>query len=208
VNRTLLPPALIPVEPNMRLTFTAIAWLKLQYFCHAGDTEIGGFGISAEQDPLLVEDFQTVRQDTTSLSVRLHDEAVAEFFDDHVDAGLGPPRCGRIWCHTRPGTEVRPSTVDEQTLAHCFGHCDWAALVVLGRAGDTYARLSFGVGPGGQIVVPVAVDWRDWPVMLDHLGGMLAAKVESWRREYAANIFALPEGRTSRKISGSTHPSV
>src|SRR5437870_2317239 len=26
-----------------RLTFAPLAWLKLQYLCHAGDTEVGGF---------------------------------------------------------------------------------------------------------------------------------------------------------------------
>ena len=49
------------------LTFAPWAWLKLQFFCHAGNTEIGGFGISAEDDPLHVEEFVTVRQQVTPL---------------------------------------------------------------------------------------------------------------------------------------------
>ena len=28
------------------LIFAPLAWLKLQFFCHAGDTEIGGFGVA------------------------------------------------------------------------------------------------------------------------------------------------------------------
>jgi hypothetical protein len=39
-----------------RLFFAPLVWLKLQWLCHAGDTEIGGFGISAESNPLYVED--------------------------------------------------------------------------------------------------------------------------------------------------------
>ena len=70
------------------LTFAPLAYLKLQYFCHAGETEIGGFGISSEQDLLYVEDFVTVRQHVTSVSVRFEDESVADFFDACVDRGL------------------------------------------------------------------------------------------------------------------------
>ena len=51
------------------LKFSPLAWLKLQYFCHAGDTEIGGFGVAADDDPLYVEDFVTVRQHVDRKSV-------------------------------------------------------------------------------------------------------------------------------------------
>ena len=63
------------------LTFAPLAWLKLQFFCHAGNTEIGGFGISAEDDPLHVEEFVTVRQQVTPVTVRFADDAVSDFFD-------------------------------------------------------------------------------------------------------------------------------
>lgn len=36
------------------LTFAPLAWLKLQFFWHAGPTEIGGFGISSPKDFLYV----------------------------------------------------------------------------------------------------------------------------------------------------------
>ena len=72
------------------LVFSPLAWLKLKFFCHAGDTEVGGFAISAEADPLYVEDFVTVRQHTTVVSVEFDDAAVADHFDDAVDAGLAP----------------------------------------------------------------------------------------------------------------------
>ena len=60
------------------LVFAPLAWLKLQYFCHAGPTEIGGFAITAAHDPLYVEDFQTVRQQASPLSIHFDDAAVAE----------------------------------------------------------------------------------------------------------------------------------
>jgi hypothetical protein len=82
------------------LIFAPLAWLKLQFFCHRGDTEMGGFGISAKVDLLYIEDFRTVRQNATWASVAFDDTAVADFFDECVDRGVSPSRCGRIWLHT------------------------------------------------------------------------------------------------------------
>ena len=45
--------------------FSPLAWMKLQLFLHAGETEVGGFGVSAEDNVLYVHDFVTLRQYTT-----------------------------------------------------------------------------------------------------------------------------------------------
>ena len=55
-----------------------------------------GFGISAEDDLLLVEDVRLIGQQTTIVSVEFDDEAVADFFDEQVDAGLLPERFFRL----------------------------------------------------------------------------------------------------------------
>ena len=34
-------------DPPKRLTFSPQAWLKLQYLCHAGPTEVAAFGLAA-----------------------------------------------------------------------------------------------------------------------------------------------------------------
>ena len=94
---------------------------------------------------------------------------MAEFFDRCVDRGLALQRFARIWCHTHPGSSVTPSGTDEETFARCFGGCDWAVMFILGRTGNTYARLSFSTGPGGQILVPVGVDWLHLPRWLEEL---------------------------------------
>jgi hypothetical protein len=174
------------------LTFAPLAWLKLQYFCHAGPTEVGGFGIAAPGDPLYVVDFVTVRQHVTPMTVRFEDAAVADFFDACVDQRLPPDRFARVWCHTHPSDSVTPSATDEETFANCFGRCDWALMFILGRAGTTYARLSFHASPGAQLDIPTAVDWAAWPETLDE-GRQLAEQVEQWRQEYVANIHRLPE---------------
>ena len=171
-----------------RLTFAPLAWLKLQYFCHAGDTEIGGFGISAQNNLLHVEDFVTVRQKVTAVSVAFDDDAVADFYDRMVDAGIPLGRCSRIWCHTHPGASVTPSFIDEETFTRCFGTCDWSLMFIAGRTGKTYARLAFSAGPAAQLLLPTSVQWSAWPATLTSKEGMLKAAVEEWQAEFAANI--------------------
>lgn len=174
--------------PARELVFSATAWLKLQFFCHHGDTEIGGFGIAAEDDPLYVVDFETVRQQVSSVTVRFADEAVADFFDRMTDRGLPPARYARLWCHTHPGTSAEPSGTDEETFARVFGGCDWSVMFILARGGATYARLAFSAGPRGELLLPVDVDWSAWPEAV----GELAQAAPGWREEFDRNIEVAP----------------
>ncbi len=61
-----------------------------------GPTEVGGFGISAKDDLLLIEDICLVRQRCSSVTVQFDDVAVADFFDEMVDRGLPPERFARM----------------------------------------------------------------------------------------------------------------
>ncbi|MFN3166974.1 MAG: hypothetical protein ACE37H_07915 [Phycisphaeraceae bacterium] len=144
---------------DQSLRFTPYAWAKLVYFCHAGDTEIGGFGLSDQDDPLLVTDLLTLKQTTTSVSVDFDDEAVADLFEDQVDQGRKPEQFARIWCHTHPGNSASPSSVDEETFDKAFGSCDWAVMFILAKGGQTYARLRFNTGPGGEMLMRVHIDY-------------------------------------------------
>jgi hypothetical protein len=167
----------LPGEPVLR--FTPYAWAKLQFFCHAGDTEIGGFGLAATDDPLLVTDLLTVRQSVSSASVEFDDVAVAELFEDQVDAGHRPDRFARLWCHTHPGHSPDPSGTDEETFDRVFGSCEWALMFILARGGRTYARLRFNAGPGGDLEIPVAIDYHTPFPGADH---------EAWANEYDAHV--------------------
>jgi len=151
----------------------------LLYFRDRGETEIGGFGVTDARDPLLVQEFMTVEQRVTSVSVSFDDEAVADFFDAQVDAGRKPEQFGRIWLHTHPGDSPQPSVVDEETFERVFGRCEWALMFVLGRSGKTFARLRFNVGPGGEGEIPVEVDYRRPFGPSDH---------EAWETEYKTHI--------------------
>jgi proteasome lid subunit RPN8/RPN11 len=193
----------IPNKPVLR--FSPTAWAKLQFFCHQGKCEIGGFGISSPDDLLRVEEFLTVAQTVSSISVAFDDSAVADFFDEQVDAGRKPQQFGRIWPHTHPGSSPNPSSIDEDTFARVFGGCDWAVMFILSRTGRTYARLRFNVGPGGQIQIPVEVDYSQPFAASDH---------EAWLAEYQRNIHVeqmvftdpRPDSRADKTTSCSSSP--
>lgn len=160
------------------------------FFLHAGETEVGGFGISAADDPLYVQDFVTIKQKTTCMSVAFADDAVADYFDVCIDAGLPPARFARIWCHTHPGQSPQPSMTDEETFARVFGACDWSVMFIVSRAGRTYARLSFAAGPGGAMLIPVQVDWENWPSQVADEGAELPKRLLAWIDEYQRSIQA------------------
>ena len=170
------------------LVFGALAWLKLQFLCHAGETEVGGFGVSAADSLLHVEDFVTVRQTAGIAGVEFDDEAVADHFDRCVDGGIPPERCGRIWLHTHPGDSPNPSGTDEETFGRVFGKCDWAIMFIVSRTGRTYARLALSSGPVRQMLLPVTVDWSSWPAWVADEKGYLLTHLAAWRREYAENV--------------------
>jgi len=52
-------------------------------------------------------------------------------------------------------------------------------MFILARGGQTFARLSFHVGPGGSMSLPVEVDFS---------GGFPAADPNQWEEEYLANV--------------------
>jgi len=130
----------------------------------------------------LVKEFVTVKQEVTCVSVNFDDNAVGEFFDAQVDLGRRPEQFGRIWLHSHPGDSPEPSSVDEETFDRVFGHCQWAVMFIVGQDSSTYARLSFNVGPGGQVLVPTALDYSEEFGPADH---------EAWEDEYAENVTAL-----------------
>lgn len=178
-------------ESSPRLTLTPAAWLKWQFLCHAGPTEVAALGLSAEDDPLTLDDLLVVRQRASTASVEFDDAAVADLFDEWTDAGFPPARFARVWLHTHPGASPDPSRTDERTFARAFGSCDWSVMAILGRTGRTYARLHFAAGPGGAIELPVAVDWSPWPNLATDPARPLTEVVADWRREYETLVTPL-----------------
>ena len=161
------------------LRFTPTAWAKLLCLRDIGPTEVGGFGISAANDLMLIEDVVLIEQQCSAVSVVFDDESVADFFDRQVDAGRRPCEFGRLWLHTHPGDWPEPSSVDEETFERVFGGADWAVMFIIARGGQTYARLQFNVGPRGFLILRVEVDYRQQ---------FAGSDMKSWQQEYEQNV--------------------
>jgi len=168
-------------KERLALRFSPTAWAKLLYFRDKSDNEVGGFGITDPDDLLLVREFVTVKQEVTAISVSFDDSAVADLFDTQVDFGRKPEQFARIWLHSHPGDSPEPSGIDRETFERVFGNCQWAILFVVAQNNKTYAKLSFNVGPGGQVLIPTEIDYSQDFGSSDH---------ELWDTEYAANVKA------------------
>ena len=166
-------------NPKPVLRFSPTAWAKLLFMRDVTDNEVGGFGITEADDLLFVTDFVLVKQKVTAVSVSFEDESVANFFEDQVEASRQPEQFARIWLHTHPGSSCEPSMTDEQTFTRVFGSCDWAIMCIVAQDGTTYARLRFSAGPGGEVKIPVCVDYG---YEFD------AADFEVWQQQYKANV--------------------
>ncbi len=166
-----------PGRPVLR--FSPTAWAKLLYIRDKADNEVGGFGITEPEDLLFVTDFITVKQKVTVVSVSFDDEAVADFFDTQVDLGRKPEQFARIWLHSHPGDSPEPSFTDEETFQRVFGGCQWSIMFIIAEQDKTYAMLSFNVGPGAKVLIPVAVDYSyDFG----------PSDKKAWDDEYKANV--------------------
>lgn len=161
------------------LRFSPYAWAKLLFFRDRGPTEIGGFGITAADDPLFVEGFQTIRQTATAVTIALDDAAVADYLDAQVDAGRKPAQVLRTWIHTHPGNCPKPSSVDEEMFRRVFGPSDYAIMAILARGGKKYGRLRFNAGPGGSLRLAIRVDYSK---------PFAGSDTKAWEAEYQANI--------------------
>jgi hypothetical protein len=173
--------AKIPRNPST-LRFSPTAWAKLLFLRDLGETEIGGFGISANDDLLLIEDVVLVAQTCTWVHVEFDDSAVAEYFERHVEAGRRPENFARIWIHTHPGRSAEPSSTDEATFRRVFERSDWALMFILARGGQTYARLRYNIGPGVDIKLPIEIEYGCT------FGG---SDVRRWQAEFDLNVRTL-----------------
>lgn len=161
------------------LRFNPTAWAKLLYLRDLGPTEVGGFGASAGEDLLLVQDLVLVKQLCTEVTVAFDDKAVADFFDDQLDQGMRPEQFGRIWVHTHPGDSAEPSSVDVETFARVFGNCDWAVMFIIARGGETFAELHWRHGGPARLRMNVEVDYSK---------AFAGTDQNAWQQEYEATV--------------------
>jgi proteasome lid subunit RPN8/RPN11 len=166
-------------QNRLVLRFNPTAWAKLAYFRDKTDNEVGGFAVTQPDDLLNVQEFVTVKQEVTPISVKFDDIAVADFFETQVDLGRKPEHFARIWLHTHPGDSPEPSGTDEATFARVFGKCQWAVMFILAENNKSYAKINFNVGPTGEILIPSEVDYSQDFGPSNH---------KLWDEEYLANV--------------------
>jgi len=164
-------------SPSLR--FSPTAWAKLVFMRDMTDNEVGGFGITRPDDLLFVTDFVLVKQKVTIVSVSFDDSSVADFFEHQVELERKPEQFARLWLHTHPGDSPNPSMTDEDTFDRVFGKCDWSVMFILAQDGSSYARLHFKAGPGGDIKIPVYIDYS---CEFD------ASDFKEWTKQYKANV--------------------
>ncbi len=154
-------------RPTLR--FSPYAWAKLLFLRDAGQTEVGGFGITEADDLLFVNDLVLIEQHCTEVTVEFADHAVADFFEDQIDLQRKPEQFARIWFHTHPGDSPQPSTTDVKTFERVFGNCDWAVMFIIAQGGKTYAELYWRHGGPASLRMHVEVDYSQPFPSTDHL---------------------------------------
>jgi hypothetical protein len=183
-----------PRQPPTQLVFSPLAWLKLLFFLHVGDTEVGFFCISHSPEPddlLYIDDILTLKQCATVASFEFDQLAVIDFFEQMAQQSRKPDEFWAIIGHTHPGSSAQPTTTDEQSIGGYFDRHPWSIMFIISREHQTYARLSFTAGPGAQVLLGVAVDWEAWPKLAVQ-GQDLSKRLASWKAEYEQNIHQPP----------------
>lgn len=173
--------------PKPELVLTPYVMAKLQWMCHHGDTEIAGYGVSEDQEELLVvHDLYLFPQECTSADWAVVEGKLGETMANWSMTGNGSKgryefaQIARILFHTHPGDSPIPSGQDEEAFNRIFfEHADasWAVMAILAKGGSTHARLRLGGGLYTDVIMPWRVDWS--------LGELPNSDIEEeWEKEY------------------------
>lgn len=158
-----------------KIKFSPTAWAKIQYLHHISTCEIGCFGISHPEDFLYVEEVVIIKQTVSRVHFEFDSTAIADYFDDQVDAGRSPNQFARILIHTHPGMGTTPSHTDYKNMKKVFGQCDWAVMIILSDSCEPYAMLTFNIGPRGDVPLKVEIDFSQ---------PFNASNFNNWKEEY------------------------
>lgn len=173
------------------LVFTPLAWLKMQFLCHAAPTEVSAFAVlDDEPHEVRIVDLLVPKQEC-SYATTDPDMADMEDLWDGLGDGVQPWQYSSVWCHTHPHISANPSMTDEGTFEKMLG--PWAVMFILSKMGETYARLKATPNGGqcGPVVtqtLPVEVDWSEWPA--DAQDARLPELFASWAEEVKVKVTA------------------
>lgn len=166
------------------LRLSPLAALHWQFLAHAVKTEATAFGITNENDGLLVESLWVPKQECSVVTTETDDGEFNEMAEWAYDNQIAPHRIGKIWLHTHPGTSPTPSGTDEKTFIEKFGNCDWTVMGILAKGGDNYARVKFKAGGGHSFQIPIITMWEELHKSLPNLADLS----EKWTEEVKEKI--------------------
>lgn len=141
------------------LKFSPYAWAKIIAMRDFGNTEIGGYGITESDDPLLVTDFRLIKQQCSSVTVEFDKEDSIKFVEEMTDKGLSYWQFGSIFLHSHPGNCPNPSITDEENFNKNFSLPHMAVFFIIAKQGATYCRLRYNVSAGTEVTIDSTVDY-------------------------------------------------
>lgn len=165
--------------PSPELRFSPYAYAKMVFMRDMSNNEVGGFGITYPEDPLLVEDFILVPQEVGPASVEFNDIGVADFIERMMEFNIPPLQCMRIWIHTHPGSMNTPSSTDEATFFRVFGKCDWAIMFILAQNDKTFCALQHNIIPASRVNINTSIDFAT---------PFIGSNQEEWVKEYTSMV--------------------
>lgn len=161
------------------LRFTPTCWAKLRLFRDLADVQIGAFGISTTQDPLLIVDIVLPRQACTPTSTAL--------LDDHwpathsIDRKTGPAKERKHyhWITVRTDMDCTADCLSTTFVNKMDNWFPWWTNCTVAQNDTARATLMCNIGPGLRQSLVVLVDFQHPFNGSDHV---------SWRREYEAAV--------------------
>ena len=165
---------------KLALRFSPTAWAKLLFFRDHSSNEIGGFGISDPDDLLYIREFVTIKQEVSIVQCTIPGRLRLPIsLTTRLPWAESPNNLPAVGCIRIPEGISTPSQTDEETFERVFGSCQWAVMFILSQDNQAYARISFNIGPGGQLIIPVQVDYSK---------PFEASDPVAWEQEFKQNI--------------------
>lgn len=145
-----------------RIKFTPYAWSLLSALCREADTEIGCYGVTNRNDPLLIENLFVPEQVCNEIYNDFDTSYIANNLVGFINQGYKIQDVQRIWIHTHPqGMGATPSHTDEETFSRIFTGVSHGAMVILSKRGDFYGRIKIDGTFSVEAEVPLCIQGED-----------------------------------------------
>lgn len=185
-------------------------WLKLCALSQEGYNELAGFGISAADDPLEIEDFVLVKHFATAATFEFCPDAMGKHMEDMAARGISPDRCLKIYIHTHPHESPTPSQTDWNEFEDFSENSDFTVMFIMARGGACHCTLRLRMledhHPCGwrsvwvdKLLEPRIRNWPGFKSVYTKLGHVPASVLAqlpfaAWTAEYDTCALKKPHG--------------